>query len=162
MDPYSYPNATNTNRTALLRLIIGVALVLMIGFLIVWLIFFRHPNNKNTAASKAAETSQQANQKAAISTKSSGSTGTGTSSSSTTNSSASSAGKTPSSTTGSTSSQSAPASTSQSTTSAATGKTGSSVGNTDLSNTGPGDVIGLVAVAIVAGTVLRRYQLARR
>jgi hypothetical protein len=168
MDEYygSYPVGPN-RKQVILRLTAGVALLLIVGAIIVWLIFFHHKSPDITSKVGEVKTSQQS--------KKTGNSSTGSTPSQT---------KTPSSGgTQSGATPSAPSSAGSSSNKAATGNTSTGTsrsnstadsGNTpaangsntshsaDLSQTGPGSVIGLFALTVVLMAGLRRWQLSRR
>jgi cytoskeletal protein RodZ len=163
MDEYygSYPVGPS-RKQVILRLAIGVAALLIIGIIIVWLIFFHHKSPEITSKVGKVETSQQ--------TGKSGSNTTGSTSSQAKNKSSSGS----SSLTGGTSdthsssksgtSPTARGSNKPATNSNSKPSSGTSSGDrsADLSQTGPGSVLGLFALTVVLAAGLRRWQLSRR
>lgn len=166
MDEYygSYPVGPS-RKQVILRLAIGVAAVLIIGIIIVWLIFFHHKSPDITSKVGKVETSQHTGKSGSNSTDSttsqaknkpsnnpSGSTGSTPGTSNSSNKPAT--GSSPTAT-----GNDKPATPSSSKPSTGTGGTSQS---TDLSRTGPGSIVGIFALTVVLTAGLRRWQLSRR
>jgi cytoskeletal protein RodZ len=153
MDEYYGYQTGPTRRQMLARLIIGGLALFIVIALLIWFLFFRNPGESKTAdKAKSTETSQSTD------SNSNGKKTTNSDNSDATSDidSGSSSNKHSSSSRDATDSTSS----SDSSTDDSTGKKASSP--EDLSNTGPGDVVALFVVAVLAGAAFRRYQLAHR
>jgi cytoskeletal protein RodZ len=142
MDNQGYPERRYVV-TALMRYIVAAVLFVILVGLFAWFFFFRGTNDTDNKAAESGKSNQSSSQQ--VTDKSSNNKNNSTTNKNSDNKSTSTQNTNASSDGTSTNNQS-----------------GSSSSSEELANTGPGDVVVLFAVAVLAGTGFRWYQLRRQ